>query len=107
MKLTRESVKIQVMGKEFSVACEPEEKQSLLAATRYLDEQIEIVQSQGKIIGNERIAIMVAINLASELLELKKSQSSSEQINHEIELLSAKIDRAISSSDQTVEFSTN
>jgi len=95
MKATRESVKVQVMGKEFAVACEPEEKTTLLAATRFLDEQIELVQSQGKIVGNERIAIMVAINLASELLELRKNQSSSEQLNSEIEMLSEKIDRAI------------
>jgi len=98
MKPSRENVKVQVMGKEFVVACDPEEKQSLLAATRYLDEQIDIVQSQGKIIGNDRIAIMVAINLASELLELQKKQSSSDQLSTEIEMLNDKIDRAIASS---------
>ncbi|MGH1428852.1 MAG: cell division protein ZapA [Arenicella sp.] len=95
MKATRESVKIQVMGKEFAVACEPEEKVSLLAASRYLDEQIDLIQSQGKIVGNERIAIMVAINLASELLELRKKQSSSDQMSDEINLLSEKIDQVM------------
>ena len=95
MKTSRESVKVQVMGKDFSVACLPEEKSTLLAATRYLDEQIELVQSQGKIVGTERIAIMVAINLASELLEVRKSQSSNEQINDEIQMLSEKIDRVM------------
>lgn len=95
MKATRESVKVQVMGKEFAVACEPEEKATLLAATRFLDEQIEAIQSQGKIVGNERIAIMVAINIASELLELRKHQSSSNLLNDEIAMLSEKIDRAV------------
>lgn len=95
MKTSRESVKVLVMGKEFSVACAPEEKATLLAATRFLDEQIELVQSQGKIVGNERIAIMVAINLASELLEAKKTQSSNEQMNTEIQMLSDKIDRVM------------
>lgn len=95
MKTTRESVKVQVMGKEFAVACEPAEKATLLAATQFLDEQIETIQSQGKIVGNERIAIMVAINIASELLELRKSQTSSNQLNNDIALLSEKIDHAI------------
>ena len=95
MKTSRESVKVQVMGKDFSVACAPDEKSTLLAATRFLDEQIELVQSQGKIVGNERIAIMVAINLASELLEARKTQSSSEQINNELQMLSEKIDRVM------------
>ena len=95
MKATRESIKVQVMGKEFAVACEPDEKATLLAATRFLDEQIETIQSQGKIVGNERIAIMVAINIASELLELRQSQTSSNQLNTDIEMLSEKIDRAI------------
>lgn len=97
MKTTRESVKVQVMGKDFAVACEPEEKATLLAATQFLDEQIETIQSQGKIVGNERIAIMVAINLASELLELRKTQSSSNQLNSDIAMLSEKIDLAINS----------
>lgn len=95
MKATRESVKVQVMGKDFAVACQPEEKSTLLAATRYLDEQIELVQSQGKIVGNERIAIMVAINLASELLELRKLHSSTENLNNEIQTLTDKIERAM------------
>lgn len=99
MKATRESIKVQVMGKEFSVACAPDEKATLLAATRFLDEQIELVQSQGKIVGNERIAIMVAINLASELLDLRKQQSSSQQLNDEIQMLNDKIERAISSAN--------
>jgi cell division protein ZapA len=95
MKPVRESIKVQVMGKEFAVACDVEEKSTLLAATRFLDEQIENIQSQGKIVGNDRIAIMVAINLASELLELREQQANTTNLQNDLNTLSEKIDRAM------------
>jgi len=93
----RENTKVQVMGKEFMVACAPEEKEKLQTATRFLDDQIENVQRQGKIIGNDRIAIMVAINLASELLDLREQQSESSQLTGKLQQLSNKIAQEINS----------
>ena len=100
MKPVRESVKVQVMGKEFAVACDAGEKSSLLAATRFLDEQIQNIQSQGKIVGNDRIAIMVAINLASELLELREQQASTTSLKSDLNALSKKIDLALSENSE-------
>lgn len=95
MKPARESVKVQIMGKEFAVACGVEEKSTLLAATRYLDEQIDNIQSQGKIVGNDRIAIMVAINLASELLELKQQQVDAINLKNDLQALNDRIDQVM------------
>jgi len=97
MKQTRENVKVQVMGKEFVVACDANEKGKLINATRFLDEQIQDVQRQGKIIGNDRIAIMVAINLASELLDLRQQADDSNNLESRLHELSAKIEREIQS----------
>jgi len=88
---TRQNIKVNLIGKEFVFACDSSEKETLLSATRYLNDQIEIVQKQGKIVGNDRIAIMVAINLASELLDLQNQESANQEIISKIEKLSSKI----------------
>ncbi|MGH1542523.1 MAG: cell division protein ZapA [Arenicella sp.] len=95
MKPVKEGIKIQIMGKEFAVACEPDEKQNLLDAARYLDESMHDIQKSGKIIGNERLAVMVALNMANELLDLRKNRVTEGTINARLEQLQQKIDNVI------------
>ena len=97
MKPAKEGIKVQVMGKEFAVACDPSEKNNLIDAARYLDENMRDVQKSGKIIGNERLAVMVALNMANELLELRKNQSNQATVNSRLEDLQEKIDNVIKS----------
>ena len=92
MKPTKEGIKIHIMGKEYAVACEPEEKRNLLEAARYLDDTMQDVQKTGKIIGAERLAVMVALNMSNELLELRNRQTSDEVIANRLEQLQDKID---------------
>lgn len=98
MKPSKEGIKVQIMGKEFAVACDPSEKNNLIDASRYLDENMREVQKSGKIIGNERLAVMVALNMANELLELRKNQSSQATVNNRLEELQDKIENVIKNS---------
>ncbi|MDX9739621.1 MAG: cell division protein ZapA [Gammaproteobacteria bacterium] len=63
-----EPVTIRILDKEFRVACPPEERESLLAAARYLNERMREVRDTGKVIGLDRIAVMAGLNVANELL---------------------------------------
>jgi len=95
MKPTKEGIRVQILGKEIAVACAPEEKQNLLDAARYLDDNLRDVQKSGKIIGTERLTMMVALNMASELLELKSQQVTESSVNDKLAELQAKIDTVI------------
>jgi cell division protein ZapA len=64
-----EPVTIRILDKEFRVACPPEERESLQAAARYLNERMREVRDTGKVIGLDRIAIMAGLNVANELLK--------------------------------------
>ena len=66
-----ERVDISILGRDYSLACEPEEKADLVAATAHVAQLAGRIQGSSKISGNERIAVMVAIQLASELLGMK------------------------------------
>jgi cell division protein ZapA len=57
---------ISLLGREFRVACAEGEERQILAAADYLNKKLKEVRDTGKVVGNERIAIMAALNIAHE-----------------------------------------
>lgn len=64
---------VTILGREFRVACPVDEEEGLLQAVEYLDQRMKEIQSTGKIVGVERIAIMAALNITHEFLHLRVS----------------------------------
>jgi cell division protein ZapA len=71
MNAEPKGLQINIMGREFRVACPDNEQQGLLQAVDYLNKKMIEIRDHGKIIGLERIAIMAALNIAHELLSTK------------------------------------
>jgi len=71
MSAEPKGLQINIMGREFRVACPEEEQQGLLEAVDYLNQKMLEIKDHGKIIGLERIAIMAALNIAHEFLTTK------------------------------------
>ncbi|CAL1239052.1 cell division protein ZapA [Candidatus Methylocalor cossyra] len=65
-------IKVQILGKEYPIACPEEEQHDLLVAARYLDEKMRQIRNTGRVIGSERIAVMAALNIAHELLQARQ-----------------------------------
>jgi cell division protein ZapA len=65
------SLDVNIMGREFRVACPEGEEQALLDAVSYLDRKMNDIRETGKIVGVERIAIMAALNITNELLSAR------------------------------------
>ncbi len=61
---------INVMGREFRVAAPQGEERQLLASVELLNKKMKELRDSGKVIGNERIAIMAALNIAHDYLQL-------------------------------------
>jgi cell division protein ZapA len=59
------------MGREFRVGCPEGEERQLLATVDYLNQKLKEVRDTGKVVGNERIALMTALNIAHESLSQK------------------------------------
>lgn len=88
-------INISIMGRDFSVACPPEEQEDLLEAAQYLDKNMKEIQKSGKIIGAERCAIMAALNITNDLLKLQKSTAGQEQVQARLSNLQARIDEVL------------
>jgi len=90
--MSSKGVNISIMGRDFSVACPPDEQEDLLSAARHLDTNMKEIQKKGKIIGAERCAIMAALNITNELLKLQRSTAGQDQVGQRLESLQERID---------------
>jgi cell division protein ZapA len=59
-------ISVSIMGREFRVAAPEGEERQLIASVEYLNKKMKEIRDAGKIVGNERIAIMAALNIAHE-----------------------------------------
>ncbi len=85
-----------IMGKEYRIACDPEEQDALIHSAQQLDVQMRKMRDSGKINGPDRIAVMAALNLAHEL-ELVKNQNTllNQKLNECLTKLSQKIENIL------------
>ena len=65
-------VSVRILEKEYFVTCPYEERAALLDSAEFLNARMREVRDSGKVVGLDRIAVMVALNLANELLGLKE-----------------------------------
>jgi cell division protein ZapA len=64
-------VTVDIMGREFKIACSDDEREELMYAVNYLDKKMSAIRDAGKVVGVERTAIMAALNIAHELLTVQ------------------------------------
>lgn len=70
------AVSIKVLDKEYRIACEPEEQAGLVESARILDERMREIRRSGRVIGSERIAVLAALNIAHELVQVRGAGSA-------------------------------
>ena len=62
------TVLLTILDKSYRVNCPPDERSALMESARYIDERMYRVQRRGANLEREQIAVMVALNIAHELL---------------------------------------
>jgi len=66
------TVTVRILEKEYFVSCPQDERADLLDSAEYLNKKMREIRDTGKVVGADRIAIMAALNMANELLRLRK-----------------------------------
>jgi cell division protein ZapA len=67
-------VNIKILDKDYRIACQPEEQDELLASARLLDARMREIRQAGRVIGSDRIAVLAALNIAHDLIQLQKAR---------------------------------
>ncbi len=90
-----EPLTITIMDKEYRIACPEEEKTNLLASADLLNEKLNEIKQAGSVIGTERIAIMVALNMSHDILHNQSITSERDDLNQRIDALSERINNSM------------
>ena len=68
MKEDANSVVVTILDKEYRFACDPQERDSLIASAHFLDGKMREIRKGGKLLGSDGLAVMAALNITHELL---------------------------------------
>ncbi|MGH8080905.1 MAG: cell division protein ZapA [Lysobacter sp.] len=71
MSTTSEAVSIRLLDREYTVGCEPNERDDLLAAARMLDTKMREIRGSNRMAALDRVAVLAALNFAHELQALR------------------------------------
>src|SRR3569832_1363391 len=94
-------VSIQILEKEYLVACPADEREALMAAAGYLGKKMKEIRDSGKVVGADRIAVIAALNITHELLKARsENEFHSDNLGSRIRALQNKIDAALHDSRQ-------
>jgi cell division protein ZapA len=69
--MTSEAVSISLLDREYTVGCEPNERDDLLAAARMLDSKMREIRGSNRMAALDRVAVLAALNFAHELQQLR------------------------------------
>lgn len=97
----KDAVAVNILDREFLLSCTPEERPGLIAAAAHLDAKMREVRSRTRGAGMERVAILTALNITHELLELQKSSADdAKSLAQQMQALHAKLEGAFAVSLQ-------
>ncbi len=90
------TVAVRILDREFQVSCPPEEQQHLIESAEFLDQRMREIRATGRVIGVDRIAMMAALNLTSELLSHENTAMESSQSTYQaIDRMNDKLERCL------------
>jgi cell division protein ZapA len=99
--MSTNTLDITLRGKEFRVACAPEEKEDLLAVVAFLEWKMGEIAKQTKSNG-ERLAVMTALNLAHELISIKEPATTidAKEATRRIASMEARLDAVLAPQEE-------
>jgi cell division protein ZapA len=89
-------VSIQILDKEYLIACPPEEREDLLAAAVYLNARLREIREGGKVIGSDRQVMMAALNMANEITKSRgREQRNNSDTGARVKVMRERVERAL------------
>ncbi|QIK36886.1 cell division protein ZapA [Caldichromatium japonicum] len=87
---------IKILDKEYRIACEFHEQDDLKASARLLDNRMREIRQTGRVVGTDRIAVMAALNIAYDLIQLQRACAGTEnELNRRLQQLQERVNQAL------------
>jgi len=95
MSTTKKNVKVNIMQREFTIACTDEEAPGVTKAAEYLNDQMRQIAENNQALGADRCAIMAALNISHELLVARDNIGEDSDVSDRLDKLHDQIDDAL------------
>lgn len=98
--MSAKQIEVQIMGQSYRLACAPEAEAALREAVERVDSEMTKARDSSSVRGTDRVAVLAALSLASELLKLQKSVRHGEafpveEIRRTMAVMNSQLDAAI------------
>lgn len=74
-----EPVNVRILDREYTIGVEPGERDGLMAAANLLDARMREIRGNNRMAAVDRVAVLAALNLAHELLQLRQEAERRDQ----------------------------
>ncbi len=98
---------VKIMGREYRVACLPDERDALLAAVNLVDDKMREIAQKTRSTIAERVAVMAALNIAHERLAASAEPAAtgeeglaSSETKRRIEAMGTRLDAVLAPQQQ-------
>ncbi|MBU3657420.1 MAG: cell division protein ZapA [Rhodocyclaceae bacterium] len=96
-----------LFGREYRLACPPEQQAALNAAVTLVNTKMQEVASKGRQVSTERAAIMAALTLAHDLLEAQNPGMVQSTVPVDTGEARRKVERMVQRADDAIESHQN
>jgi cell division protein ZapA len=78
--MSNQTVTVRILNRDYQFAASDEERASLLAAADQLDSTMRSIKGNNTTLSADKVAIMAALNISHEMMQLKQAQSRVSQL---------------------------
>ncbi|MFO0145692.1 MAG: cell division protein ZapA [Betaproteobacteria bacterium] len=71
------SIAVNLLGREYRLACKPEERDQLQSCARFVDQKMTAIRDSGKVMGHDNIAALAALQIAQEFMSARNADGLS------------------------------
>ena len=90
------TITVKILEKEYQVSCDPDEVDELRRSAYLVDDKMKEIKKNSSVLGLERLAIMVSLNIANDLLREKdKTIAAKSARDKDIKTLSGKLEKVL------------
>ncbi len=91
--MEKPTVSVNILGQDYKINCPKGHESDLNEAAEYLNQQMQEIKTNSKVIGMEKVAIIAALNITHDMLSSRKYARSNEQ---QLRELTSQLDSALS-----------
>lgn len=94
-------IDIKIFDRNYKIKCTEQDARELQASAQYVDEQMRKVRQSGSVMNTDRIAVVTALNLSHELLQLKQEHmQTTQRVNQRLQDLRDRVKNSLATEEE-------